>query len=254
MRSAPPEAPVALVTGGANGIGRAVAIGLRERTSRVVVADTDREALVLLREHGVEGECVDATDRCALATLVDGLDVAPQLLVTCAGGAPRSKGLDIDAQLFCDTLSLNTCAYLWSAQAVARRLLRESWPGSFVHVASSLYQGPAPELAHFAAAKAASVTLVRCLADELAPHDIRVNAVLPGLVETQMTLPIFERRPEFHRAAVAATRRGRLGLPQDIAAAIIYLLSDEADWVTGTLLRVDGGLSVTSQTLGDLRT
>ncbi len=113
-----------------------------------------------------------------------------------------------------------------------------------MHVASSLHRGPAPGLSHFSAAKAASVALVRCLAQELAPVGVRVNGVIPGPVDTPATARVWETMPDVPLAITERLPLGRVGKPDDVTPAILWLASDEARWVTGTLLTVDGGLDV----------
>ena len=99
-------------------------------------------------------------------------------------------------------------------------------------------------MSHFSAAKAASVTLVRCFAQELAGEKIRVNAVIPGPVETAATTPIWDGRPGLRQALAEKLPLARIGQPIDVAPAVVWLASDEAAWVTGAVLNVDGGLDV----------
>lgn len=240
---------LAVVTGGASGIGAAVVRELARGGAEVVVADLDAgRAAALAGELGaiatVHARCVDVRERAAVESLFVGLPRAPGLLVTCAGGAPRSAALDTDEATFAATLQLNTAGFWRCAQVAARAARAVDAPLSIVHVASSLHRGPAPGLAHFAAAKAASVTLVRCLAQEWAVHRIRVNAVVPGPVETPMTTPVWDASPGLREGLRAGVPLGRLGEPDDVARAVAWLASDEAAWVTGTLLTVDGGLEV----------
>ena len=236
---------LAVVTGGASGIGAAVARELAAGGARVVIADLDlARAQSLAAELGGEARRVDVCERDQVVALFAGLPGAPDVLVTSAGGAPRSAALDTDEATFARTLQLNTGGFWRCAQEAARRAVAAGQPLAIVHVASSLHRGPAPGLAHFAAAKAASVTLVRCLAQELAPQRIRVNAVIPGPVETPMTTPVWDAMPGLRESLGARIPLGRIGTPADVARAVAWLASDEAEWVTGALLPVDGGLEV----------
>lgn len=238
---------LALVTGGASGIGAASAHELAAGGAQVVVADLDgARAAALAAQLGSAAlaRVVDVRERAAVESLFASLPRAPDVLVTCAGGAPRSAALDTDEATFEAALQLNAGGFWRCAQLAARAAIGAARPLAIVHVASSLHRGPAPGLAHFAAAKAASVTLVRCLAQEWASLRIRVNAVIPGPVETPMTTPVWDRSPGLREALVAAMPLGRLGTPPDVAHAVAWLASDEASWVTGTLLQVDGGLEV----------
>ena len=243
---------LAVVTGGASGIGAAVARQLAQDGASVVIADLDlarAEALArAIREvHGpgaAQARGVDVRDRAAVEALFAGLARAADVLVTCAGGAARCAALEVDEATFAASLQLNAGGFWRCAQVAARAAIAAAQPLAIVHVASSLHRGPAPGLAHFAAAKAASVTLVRCLAQEWAAQRLRVNAVVPGPVETPMTTPVWDRMPGMRESLRAALPLGRIGEPADIARAVAWLASDEAAWVTGTLLQVDGGLEV----------
>ena len=150
---------LAVVTGGASGIGAAVARELAAGGARVVIADLDlARAQSLAAELGGEARRVDVCERDQVLALFAGLPGAPDVLVTSAGGAPRSAALDTDEATFARTLQLNTGGFWRCAQEAARRSVAAGRGLSVVHVASSLHRGPAPGLAHFAAAKAAAET------------------------------------------------------------------------------------------------
>ena len=154
--------------------------------------------------------------------------------------------MDVDDDLLNDTLQLNLAGFWRCTQEAAKRAIAEKRALSVVHVASSLHRGPAPELSHFAAAKGGSLTMVRCLAQELAPHGIRVNAVIPGPVKTPATTPLWDARPNAREALQQALPLGRIADPDDIVPAILWLTSDDASWATGSVLTFDGGLDIAS--------
>jgi len=236
---------LAVVTGGASGIGAAVVRELAAGGAQVVVADLDgARAAALAADTGASAHRLDVRDRAGVEALFAGLGRPADILVTCAGGAPRSRALDTDEATFAAALQLNTGGFWRCAQVAARAAIARHTALSVVHVASSLHRGPAPGLAHFAAAKAASVTLVRCLAQEWAADGVRVNAVVPGPVETPMTAPLWDRSPGLREALRARIPLGRIGEPVDVARAVAWLASDEAAWVTGIVMPVDGGLEV----------
>ncbi|MCU0758455.1 MAG: SDR family oxidoreductase [Steroidobacteraceae bacterium] len=242
---------LAVVVGGASGIGAAAARELVRGGAQVVVADLDATRAASLAQElagGTPGAAhavaVDVRERGSVEALFCGLPRPADIVVTSAGGASRSAAFDTDEATFAAALQLNAGGFWRCAQVAARAAVAAARPLAIVHVASSLHRGPAPGLAHFAAAKAASVTLVRCLAQEWAAHAIRVNAVVPGPVETPMTTPVWDAAPGLRAAIRASLPLGRIGEPADVARAIAWLASDEAAWITGTLLPVDGGLEV----------
>ena len=238
---------LAVVTGGGSGIGAAIAQSLAGRGADVVVADRDESAASRVAEAiGGKAHQVDVTDRNQVRAMFTGLAQPPRVLVTCAGGARRTPALEVDEELFAETINLNAGGFWRCTQEAAQRCLEACTGLSVVHIASSLHRGPAPELSHFAAAKAASITLVRCLAQELAPYGVRVNGVIPGPVETPTTTPIWDAQPQLREALKNKLPLARIGDPVDIAPAVIWLASDEAAWVTGSILTVDGGLGVSA--------
>lgn len=227
---------LAVVTGGASGIGAACAKTLNEQGATVVIGD--------IQEDPGAPTFLDVTNRDSVETFFASLDRAPDVLITCAGGATRAAALDVDESQMDLTMALNFGGFWRCAQEAARRAIADESSLAIVHVGSSLHQGPAPELSHFAAAKAASMTMVRCLAQELASHNIRVNAVVPGPVETAATTPVWEAQPGIRAALRNILPLGSIGEADDIVPAILFLASPSAAWATGTILAIDGGMSV----------
>ena len=236
---------LAVVTGGGSGMGAAIAKSLASRGADVVVADKDVQAATRVADAiGATAQGVDVSDRDQVRAMFSALPQPPRVLVTCAGGASRRPAMEVDEAMFAETYNLNAGGFWRCTQEAAHRCIEANVPLNVVHLASSLWRGPAPELSHFAAAKAASITLVRCLAQELAPHGVRVNGVIPGPVETPTTTPIWDHQPQLRSDLRAKLPLNRIGEPADVAPAVVWLASDEAAWVTGSVLSVDGGLSV----------
>jgi len=219
-----------LVTGASRGIGRAVAERLLARGDAVVLLARDEARLhevaggrapVLVADLVEDPDVVDAA--AALAGSLRGI-------VHAAGVAWHAPVPDItDAQIE-QMHRLHFVAPLKMAQAFARR----GAGGAIVHVSSTLGRRPAPGRAVYAATKAALDSLTRTLALELAPLGVRVNAVAPGVVATDMTR-------DLDLDALAALHPLGLGAVDDVADAVLYLL--DARWATGTILTVDGGLT-----------
>lgn len=244
-----------LVTGASRGIGRGVAEQLLREGRRVVLAARDEDRLAEVASIAPERASVLVADVANDGDLVaracvpfSGLDG----LVHAAGVAPH-RPLDgiTDADLDV-TWALHVRAPLRATQALAAHL--DGRPGAIVHVASTLALRPAFGTLAYATSKAALVALTKGAALELASKNVRVNAVAPGVVETDMTralrLAPGEAPPDEHereqrvRAQLEGLRRlhplGRLGTVDEVAAAIVYLL--DAEWVTGSVLTIDGGL------------
>jgi NAD(P)-dependent dehydrogenase (short-subunit alcohol dehydrogenase family) len=234
-----------VVTGGGSGIGATASASLADAGAEVIVADLDFEAATTVaRCIGGTAMPVDVCDRSSVVALFASLARSPDALLTCAGGAYRCPALDVDDELLFESLQLNTGGFWRCAQEAARRSIAERRPLAIAHVASSLYAGPAPGLSHFAAAKGASISLVRCLAQEWAAYGIRVNAIIPGPIDTPATESVWDKHPEIRAAIEARIPMGRVGRTADLIPIINWLLHDSTDWVTGSLITVDGGWSV----------
>lgn len=236
-----------LVTGGGSGIGRAVCRAAAAAGAPVVALDRDEAGLAVTAEQTGAGTVVcDVTDQAAVAAAVgraaELLGGPPERLVSAAGVYRIRPALEIDAEAFTDVLRINTLGSFLVAREVAARLVRAGRPGAMVLLASIAYEsGDAREpAAHYAASKGAVVSLVRQLAVEWAAHGIRVNAVSPGVIRTPMLRLTDD--PEAARGYLdQAVPLRRLGEPEEVAAACLYLVGEGASYVTGTVLTVDGG-------------
>jgi NAD(P)-dependent dehydrogenase (short-subunit alcohol dehydrogenase family) len=236
----------AVVFGGGSGIGTAIVHRLHADGVHVIVCDLDEAAAQSVAEAvGGVARQVDVTSPDSVGELFAELDSPPRLLIHSAGGAARKPAIEITEDDWLASLQLNAGGFFRTAQHAAAALIAAGETGSFVQVASALHRGAAPGLAHFSAAKAASVQLVRCFAHEWAAHGIRVNAVVPGPVDTPMTQRAWSTlAPKARRAIDDRIPLGRVGTADEVAAAAAFLLSDDSAWTTGSVLDVDGGLGV----------
>jgi NAD(P)-dependent dehydrogenase (short-subunit alcohol dehydrogenase family) len=236
----------AVVTGASSGIGVAIARGLADAGAAVALVGRDERRLGAsadaIREQG--GRCcsiaVDITDDAAPETIVDRTVEAfgsIDVLVNNAGVFHIRPYHETPVELLDEQYRTNLRAPYALTQAALPHMREGS---SVVFVTSNAAQGHFTDMAAYAASKGGLESLARALAFELAPRGVRVNAVAPGLVHTPMTSRIDED-PSLGEELVRATPLGRLGQPEDIAAAVVFLASPASSYAVGAVLTVDGG-------------
>jgi len=236
---------VVIVTGGASGIGAATARAFSAEGARIVVADVDRE-----RGREVAGatagvfEAVDVADAAAVRAVERTVAAHRRIDVLVSNAFATSLGpierFALDA--WTRTLAVTLTAAFTGLQAVAP-IMRAQGGGAVVNVASISGLGGDRGLVAYNAAKAGMINLTRTAALELAPAGIRVNAVCPGLIATPALARALGGAPEREERARAAVPVGRFGRREEVARAILFLASDDASYITGTTLVVDGGLT-----------
>lgn len=235
------EGKLALVTGGSRGIGRAISVELARAGAQVVVAYRSGadEAQVVAKEiggHAVQADVSDPEQASRLVEEAGDIDI----LVNNAGltrDGLIARMSDEDWRTVIDT---NLGGVFHTCRAAARGMMRRR-AGSIVNLTSVVGIHGNPGQTNYAASKAGIIGFTKSLARELASRGVRANAIAPGYIQTALTdvLP-----DEVQQAILANTPLARLGTPEDVAGAVRFLCSDEASFVTGEVLLVDGGLGM----------
>ncbi|MGH2749173.1 MAG: 3-oxoacyl-[acyl-carrier-protein] reductase [Actinomycetota bacterium] len=240
---------VALVTGGSRGIGRAVALSLARSGSSVAVsyldrADDAKETVKLVEETGVDGICVqaDVGDRADVERLfaeVEGALGSVEVLVNNAGVRADGLALRLSDESWDDVLRTNLYGTFACCRRALRPMLRSRW-GRIVNVASVAGLRGSRGQTNYSASKAGVIGLTKSLALEVGGRGITVNAIAPGLVTTDLTLSLGEERL---KEIASAIPQKRAATPEDIASAVSFLCGDDASYVTGEVLVIDGGMT-----------
>lgn len=246
---------VVLVTGAASGIGRELARTLLNLNAAVVLADKDSDALdQTMRDleagDSALGVLADVSNPAQVEHLAqEAFTWRGRLdgLVNCAGIYPVTPFFDTQPEEWERVLATNLTGPFLVTQAVARRMVAAGTAGSIVNISSTASRLARPGISHYGASKAGLNQLTAILAVELAPHDIRVNAVLPGVIGTDQVLRSVRESGEKsaeHQAKLAKIPAGRLGQPQEVVDLTLFLLSSRAGYCTGGLYPVDGGFTL----------
>jgi NAD(P)-dependent dehydrogenase (short-subunit alcohol dehydrogenase family) len=237
------ERPAALVTGGAHGIGRAICAALAGSGHHVLVADLDSSAASdTAADLGGEAVALDVTDVAAVRRTVAALDdrLALDVVVANAGVASRRPLVDVEPEEFDALMAVNVRGVFFVVQA-ALRAMAPRRRGSIVTICStSSFTASTGPMAAYDASKGAVKLLTQAAAREAAPSGVRINGVAPGTVETALTLGL-AGSDDLARLGRERVPLARLGRPDEIGAAVAFLASDAASYVTGHILAVDGG-------------
>lgn len=235
----------ALVTGGAKGIGRACAEALAAAGAKVIIADMDEAAgqatAKVLGGSFVRLNVTKKSEVDAVAAEITRQNGALDILVNNAGIVQNGPSEDVAMEDWQRVIDVNLNGVFYCAQAFGKEMVKAG-KGSIVSISSicgSVTVYPQPQAA-YNASKAAVNLLTKSLAVEWAKKGVRVNAVAPGYTATELTLA-GRSKPEWFETWMRMTPMGRLGEPKEIANAVLFLASDAASYITGTVLMVDGG-------------
>jgi 2-hydroxycyclohexanecarboxyl-CoA dehydrogenase len=241
---------VAVVTGGGSGIGEATCHRLAERDHRVAVLDLHAEAAErvaqAVRADGADAVAVvaDVTDRGAIDAAFDAVRTTYgpiEILVTCAGLCPFTSFEQITVEEWNRTIDVNLTGTFHCCQSALPDMVAAQW-GRIVMISSSSAQRGAAKAPHYAAAKGGVISLARSLAIAYAPHGITVNNIPPSGIETPMQHQAQASGDLPSNDVMAkAVPLGHLGTPDDIAAAVAFLASDDAGFITGQTIGINGG-------------
>jgi 3-oxoacyl-[acyl-carrier protein] reductase len=254
------EGKIAVITGGGSGIGRACALRFASEGATVCVADLDkggaeetadrveasgRKALALQADTTAE-----AANDAMIAACVHAFGAVDVLVAAAGVGSPRPDAastkpftmLDMPIDRFRAVIDVNLYGVIFSNRAAARWMVANRRGGSLINLGSIMSRMPSTGGA-YSVSKAGVWMATKCLAQELARHGIRVNAIGPGFIETPMTAPL-RGDAERSRWAMSITPMGRFGTPEEIAATALFLASDDSAFFTGEILHPSGGVFV----------
>lgn len=240
----------AVVTGAGSGIGRGIALALAEAGAWVLAADLDEASARstcadIERSNGAADSLkVDVRHRPEIDHMVDHA-VARRgrldILVSAAGiGGPNASLLELEDEDWDNVIATNLRSLFQCARAAARKMA-ERTSGSIINITSQLSDVAQPNATAYVASKGGGKSLTKAMALDLAEHGIRVNAIAPGLTNTNMTRLDTQAGLEARRKIIAHIPMGRAAEPKDIAGAAVFLASDAASYVTGSTIYVDGG-------------
>jgi 3-oxoacyl-[acyl-carrier protein] reductase len=242
---------IAVVTGGSRGIGRGICLALARQGATVIAAARDVQKLSDLAEEARKGEAggtivprkLDVTDRASIEPFIDGIVdefKKVDILVNNAGITRDGLLMSMDDAQFDDVIETNLRSVFALTRTACRYMVRARY-GRIVNIASVAGVVGNPGQSNYSASKAGVIGFTKSVAKELARRNITCNAIAPGFITTDMTEVLNEKLKESVKTLIPCQRFGE---PADIAAAVVFLASPEARYITGQVLAVDGGLSM----------
>lgn len=240
---------VAVVTGGGSGLGLAISKAFTANNITTIIVGRDEEKLKAakeqLGENGFYKSC-DLSNLSTIPALIEGIVKEfgqIDILVNNAGINMKKLFTEVTDEDFQKVITTNVCSVFSISREVVKQMLpRKS--GCIINISSMAAQYGLPKVIAYSASKTAIDGMTRAMATELSPNGIRVNAIAPGFIYSDMTAKALDSDPERKAKVFGRTPMGHMGQPEDIGAAALYLASDGAKYVTGVVLPVDGGNSI----------
>jgi len=240
------NSPIALVTGGAQGIGYACAEALQADGARIILADinTDgvQEAAKRLGGDSVAYTC-DMGEPAQILAMFDAIEAqhgSVEILVNNAGIALPGDFLETSIEQFQQVINVNLIGVFTALQRAAKTMVAKKINGRIINMSSINAVVAIPSISAYCASKGAVTQLTKSASLALAAHNIRVNAVGPGSIDTEMMAAV-NANPEAMKTVLSRTPMKRIGLPREIADTVAFLASDKASYITGETINVDGG-------------
>ena len=241
---------IAIVTGGGSGIGLAIAEKFTQNNIRTIIIGRDQKKLDNAREklgELCEAICFDINELAKIPKLVE--DIVSRyksvdILVNNAGINLKKDFTEMTDEEFQRVLLTNVTAVFVLSREVVKAMIAKNIHGTIINISSMAAQYGLPRVIGYSASKTAIDGMTRAMAVELSSKGIRVNAIAPGFITTDMTAKAFSDDPERMKKAMARTPMGKFGVPADIGDAAVFLASDAARYITGVVLPVDGGNSI----------
>ena len=240
---------VAIVTGGGSGLGLAIAKAFTTNNIITIIVGRDEEKLKTAKEQLGENGFYKTCDLSALSTIPALVDSIIKefgqidILVNNAGINMKKEFTEVTDEDFQKVITTNVnSVFSMSREVVKDMLTRKS--GCIINISSMAAQYGLPKVIAYSASKTAIDGMTRAMASELSPKGIRVNAIAPGFIYSDMTAKALDSDPERKAKVFSRTPMGHMGQPEDIGAAALYLASDGAKYVTGVVLPIDGGNSI----------
>ena len=240
------DTPIAVITGGAQGIGYACAEAICKSGARIVLADINADGVAKAAEtlgNGTVGITCDMGDPKQVDALFDQIEAefgAASILVNNAGIALPAPFFETTLDQFQLVIDVNLTGTFQAIQRAAKAMVSKGIKGAIVNMSSVNAQVAIPSIAAYCASKGGVMQLTKAAALALAPHNIRVNAVGPGSIDTAMMASVNDN-PDAMKMVMSRTPLKRIGSPREIGDVVAFLASDKASYITGETIYVDGG-------------